>query len=417
MLHRTLILSLFAAAAVAQDPAGSSCTTSCHGEEATAYRTDVHRKALTCVDCHGGNAEATRDKEKAHDPAKGYRGVLARAAIPELCGNCHSDPQRMALYSLATDELALYRTSMHGIAVLKHGRTDAAVCSDCHGAHGILPSHDRRAPTAAVNQPATCAKCHADEAMMNAAKLPSDTVARFLGSVHGHVLIDEDARGAPSCADCHSAHGARPPGARDLVQVCDRCHAITGESYREGVHGQSDEMNCRTCHVDEKGREYRRTGCTTCHGTHSIGVADDSMFDGDVPGNCDHCHQEPDKAQVFVRTVRDGQKSLRDSMAATRADCDRLRERGLFIDNEASFFRESQHALVSARPKMHGVDTDAMRLHFKDGADRQEQAREEIGKMKLVLRDRSIILAAIAAFLLMLAAVLGVRLRELRRPR
>ena len=40
---------------------------------------DVHRAALRCVDCHGGDPAAMRDKEKAHDPAKGYRGVLKRA--------------------------------------------------------------------------------------------------------------------------------------------------------------------------------------------------------------------------------------------------------------------------------------------------------------------------------------------------
>jgi hypothetical protein len=416
-LPRIACLLLFAAAAAAQEPLASSCATHCHGEEATAYRHDVHRNVLRCVDCHGGNPGATRDKEQAHDPAHGYRGRPERAAIPALCGDCHADPQRMALYSLATDELALYRVSAHGIAVLQKGRTDAAVCSDCHGAHGILPSHDRRAPTAAINQPATCAHCHADQKKMDAAGLPHDTVARFLDSVHGHVLIDEDSRGAPACADCHGAHGARPPGARDLVQVCERCHAATGEIYRDSAHGRSAEMNCRTCHADETGRQFHRSDCTACHGTHSIDRASDAMFQGDEPGHCDHCHQEAGAAQEFVRTVLDGKRHLRERLTETRADCARLRERGLFLEHEASFLRESQRALVSARPKVHGLDTEGMRRHFEDGARRQEQAREMIGKKERVLRDRGLILGGIAAFLLMFAAVLGVRLRELRRPR
>jgi hypothetical protein len=413
----TLLLVLLAAAAAAQDRGVSSCATNCHGKEATAYRTDVHRGALRCVDCHGGNALATRDKDKAHDAAKGYRGRPERKAIPELCGNCHADPRRMALHSLATDELALYRVSAHGIAVLQRGRTDAAVCSDCHGAHGILPSHDRRAPTAAINQPATCARCHADQAMMSKAGLPHDTVARFLDSVHGHVLIDEDARGAPSCADCHGAHGARPPDARDVVQVCARCHGATGDIYRDSAHGRSEEMNCRTCHVDEKGREYDRSDCTTCHGTHSIQVTTDAALQGDVPGHCDHCHREPGEAQEFVRTVLDGKQDLRRRLNETRADCIRLRERGLFLENESSFLRESQRSMVSARPKLHGVVIETMRRHFEDGVRRQEQAKEMIGKRDHVLRDRALVLGGIAAFLLMFAAVLGVRLRELRRPR
>ena len=66
---------------------------------------------------------------------------------------------------------------------------------------------------------------------------------------------------------------------------------------------------------------------------------------------------------------------LRERLTETRADCARLRERGLFLEHEASFLRESQRALVSARPKVHGLDTEGMRRHFEDGARRQEQAR------------------------------------------
>ncbi len=416
-LHCIVFLALFTVVAAAQEREVSSCATHCHGKEATAYRRDVHREVLTCIDCHGGDPAAARDKDKAHDPAKGYRGRLDHAAIPELCGNCHADAQRMALFSLATDELALYRVSAHGIAVLKRGSTNAAVCSDCHGAHGILASHDRRAPTAAINQPATCARCHEDEAMMTAAGLPTDTVARFRNSVHGRLLINEYGRGVPACADCHGAHGARPPGARDLVHVCDRCHSATGDIYRASVHGRSDEMNCRTCHTDEKGRQFDRAACTACHDTHSIRVANDSMFEGDVPGHCDHCHREPGEAQEFVRTVREGKRILRERMSQTREDSDRLRQRGLFLDNEASFLRESERALVSARPILHSMEIETMRRHFDDGARRQEQARELIGKKERVLRDRSLVLGAIAAFLLMLVSVLSVRLWELRRPR
>jgi hypothetical protein len=412
-----LLLASLAFPAVAQTENKARCATSCHGKEVTAYQADVHREVLGCVDCHGGDPTNTRDKDKAHDPAKGYRGRPKREEIPELCGNCHADPERMALYSLATDELALYRVSAHGIAVLKEGKTDAAVCSDCHHAHGILPSHDRRAPTAPTNQPATCAQCHADPEMMAKADLPHDTVDRFLGSVHGHVLVDDDARGAPACADCHGAHGARPPGARDLVHVCDRCHAATGDLYRASVHGQSEEMNCKTCHVDEKGRDYHRSDCTACHGAHSIRRADDAMFLGDEPGKCGHCHREPDASHEFIAAVREGKEHLRQALRETRADCERLRERGLFLENEEGFLRESQRALVAARPKVHAADIEAMRRHFDDGAHRQEQARALIKKQERVLRDRGLVLGGIAAFLVMFAAVLGVRLRELRRPR
>jgi hypothetical protein len=41
-----------------------------------------------------------------------------------------------------------------------NGNLNAAVCSDCHGAHDILPVADQRSRLSRVNIINTCGKCH-----------------------------------------------------------------------------------------------------------------------------------------------------------------------------------------------------------------------------------------------------------------
>ncbi len=54
-----------------------------------------------------------------------------------------------------------YQDSVHGRAVEK-GSQKAAVCTDCHGAHSILPASDARSPISRMSVPATCGKCHTE---------------------------------------------------------------------------------------------------------------------------------------------------------------------------------------------------------------------------------------------------------------
>ena len=94
---------------------------------------DVHEKnGVRCADCHGGSA-ATDDRALAHDPAQGYRGKPADAAI---CASCH------------TAFAERFATSTHA---------QLFTCGECHGHHGVQPSSDSLLGTASD---AICANCH-----------------------------------------------------------------------------------------------------------------------------------------------------------------------------------------------------------------------------------------------------------------
>ncbi|MFI5403577.1 MAG: cytochrome c3 family protein [Planctomycetota bacterium] len=412
-----LALLVCLAAARAQEPA-SSCVTHCHGAEQVAHKASVHAGTLACTDCHGGDPSAQRDKEKSHDPAKGFVGKPPRANVPALCGDCHADPARMHAFGLATDPLVQYRASIHGQRLFGKGDENVAVCTDCHGVHGILPAQDPRAPTARENQPATCGRCHADAAKMTPYGVPADVVARFEKSVHGRALLVERSRGAPACADCHGSHGAVPPGVRDLVQVCGQCHEHTAEQYRKSPHFGAKDMRCAACHEEEAKKDplaYAGQECTACHGTHDIGTADRGMLEGDAVGHCGHCHRKDETAKAAAQSIVEGTRRLEHAMARTRDELRAAKRKGLFIDHEELYLRESERALVFARPLAHSLDLAAISKHLEDGLKRQDRTLETLGKEGKKLRDRRILLSGLAGILLLLAALAALKLQELRR--
>lgn len=93
------------------------------------------RRTPSCTDCHAGH--------DLPDP----RSPAARNQQADRCGNCHTELQ------------TAYRLSMHG-ALSDLGYTAGAKCSDCHGAHDILPLDDPQSRMAPGNRIVTCARCH-----------------------------------------------------------------------------------------------------------------------------------------------------------------------------------------------------------------------------------------------------------------
>jgi hypothetical protein len=393
-----------------------SCATHCHGEQQVEFTASAHALTLACTDCHGGDPGAQRDKDASHAADAGFVGSPPREDIPRLCGECHADPLRMFAHALPTDQLATYRTSQHGLAVLQRGDTSAAVCTDCHGSHEILGSHDTSAPTHRLNQPATCATCHEDAERMLPHGLPTGVVAEFASSVHGKALLDEQARGAPTCADCHGSHGAAPPGVESLVHVCASCHVNTAEAYRESPHAATPDMRCGACH--EGADEIpggRQSGCAACHGTHGIGQPGEWMFTGEEVGHCGHCHREDNRAEAVIAAITDGTGRLRATMDDTLSEIRAGKARGLFLEHEQTYLRESMRTLVSVQPLSHSMDVEAITARLEDGIKRQDRTREQVRKQGTLLRDRKILLGGGALVMLMLAGLFAVKLDALRK--
>ena len=144
-----LLPCLLAAHAFAAD----SCLT-CHAgldaglkTPAEKFPNDVHAQAgLGCADCHGGDRNSD-DYEVSMSPRKGFKGHIARTAIPKLCATCHSDANLMRKFrpQQRVDQLAEYQTSVHGKR-LAAGDDAVATCIDCHSVHDIRAVKDAGSP-------------------------------------------------------------------------------------------------------------------------------------------------------------------------------------------------------------------------------------------------------------------------------
>jgi formate dehydrogenase gamma subunit len=235
-----------------------------HADEHAAFDAGFHAKAIqgghraaTCLDCHtkDGRGDLTTMLPKS-DPAS----TVNRANLADTCGRCHGDRNVMQGSGITDRPFLSYRESVHAQAVSR-GNAGAAVCSDCHRAHDILPASDPRSPIFKFNVPQTCGQCHPGISF------------EFAASVHGQAA----ARGVsqtPVCTDCHGIHEIMKPetaGAALRTNTCAKCHegvrltqefgvaAARVQSYEQSYHGLARRLGSSVA-----------ADCASCHGTHNI---------------------------------------------------------------------------------------------------------------------------------------------------
>ncbi len=261
---------------------------SCHRSTANSYLSGKHGRkvggdrtqAQICGDCHG-EPHAILTVSDPHSPA--YRTV-----IPALCAGCHDDTSRMREAMLTEAEpYRSYLESVHGQAHIR-GLDSAPVCTDCHGAHALLPSSDPESKIYRQHVPETCGQCHGDVAIA------------LEKSVHG-VAFSAGIEDAPVCTDCHGEHSIRSPEEPSssvyptaIAQTCGSCHEaeristkfrIPGDrvsTYDESYHGLAARYGSVTV-----------ANCASCHGYHDILPSSDpasSVNKANLRETCGKCH-------------------------------------------------------------------------------------------------------------------------------
>jgi hypothetical protein len=160
-------------------------------------------RAPDCVSCHSVHGIF---------PGKDPRSKVFPRRVPETCGSCHSDEQHMAGFTLPdgspmpTNQLAEYRDSVHGIALLQRGDLGSPACNDCHGDHAARPS-------GVTEVSRSCSLCH------------STAMSLFDGSTHRQAF---ERHNWPECGQCHGNHAiARPHDAALGIgrgSWCVDCH-------------------------------------------------------------------------------------------------------------------------------------------------------------------------------------------------
>jgi cytochrome b subunit of formate dehydrogenase len=150
--HHAVLHSDNPLATTSRDNISATCG-ECHLGVVEVYASSVHgellkqgdERAPVCTDCHAAHRIKLASVEES------LVDVVAE------CGECHAradmtESGRATFYET-------YRMTYHG-QVSALGSKLAARCSDCHGAHDILPATDPVSRVHASNLQATCQTCH-----------------------------------------------------------------------------------------------------------------------------------------------------------------------------------------------------------------------------------------------------------------
>jgi predicted CXXCH cytochrome family protein len=368
---------------------------------AESFAGDVHKQyGLSCQDCHGGNP-AQEDIELAKD--RSFRGAPKRVEIPEFCGSCHSDSAYMRKFNpnLRIDQLTLYWTSRHG-QLHKKGDATAAVCTDCHGVHGIQAANFPKSLTFAWNIPQTCGRCHANAETMKPYGIPVSQVEDYRQSVHAQALFEKKDLSAPVCNDCHGNHGAAPPEVTSIAFVCRQCHASVGDLFSLSPHKEAfDGLGISECEA--------------CHGNHKITPPSDEMLAGGKDDICLQCHEsgtEPHETGSKIKRLIDDFVA---SSEAAKALLAQAQKKGVEVSEAQFKLQEATTALVRARNLTHSLSPSEVEGSLGEGVKALDEvkARGEEALREAGFRRSGLVIATI--FIILLAVALFLKIRDRQR--
>ena len=319
--------------------------------------------------------------------------------LQDNCILCHSDPGNQKPRALFSPDPA--KQGSNPLLDLREFVSDVHFRRglSCAGCHGGTPQDEsmsndiaKRWPKSEARHqdrswiPGFCARCHADPAFMRGFNptLPTDQLAKYQGSRHGILLLQEKDSHAAQCVSCHGVHGIRGPKSRKstvysqrIPDTCGGCHANpafmagyktdSGEpmptmqvaEYKASVHGKallekgdlgapactgchgshaamppavaSVAQVCRRCHAQNGAlfdgskhkaafEQHKWPECGQCHGKHAIEKPTDALI-GTAPGTlCADCHAQHAKDNAACSATAEQFRRALDTLAAGRAE-------------------------------------------------------------------------------------------------
>lgn len=368
---------------------------------AEAWERDVHKRfGLSCSDCHGGNP-----KEEDIDLAKDntFKGVPSRQENPEFCGPCHSDSSYMRQFNprIRIDQMELYKTSQHG-QLLESGDTKAAVCSDCHGIHGILEATQPKSMVFPWNIPETCSTCHSDRGYMSKYNLPTDQWEEYKKSVHYIALYDKKDLSAPVCNDCHGNHGANPPEITSIAYVCRQCHPSTGELFSASPHEEAYEA----LEISE---------CEACHGNHKILRPTDDMLGTGEDAVCIQCHDPDTEPYKIASTFKGHLDTFVERLNHIKELLESAEKKGIEVSEAKFRLTDASSTLVLVRNLTHSLNLYDFEVKINEGkkvlTEVQRLGEEALREAKF--RRTGLVIATV--FILLLAIALFFKIRQIEK--
>ncbi len=361
-------------------PVPDGTCVACHREMMEVYRRSSHTRAgVTCTSCHGGHA-GTLDSLQAH---RRMRALTNPREGLRVCVDCHTRPDRMAVYGLRLDVERYWRASAHG-RLWRRDPQKAPGCIRCHTAHRIVPVRDPESPVSPARQVEGCGSCH------------EENLQAFLQSAHYRALEEQRTR-APSCATCHQNHGTLALDGVAQRVICGECHVGEAQLLSEGVHGSLKAM-----------RDMK--GCRGCHEGHEEKIQDTGI------ALCQRCHTE-DEERVWVLATA-WEEPLRHEMAAWKEIQKHIEEgkiRGLNVYRLEAWAQNADVLLAAIRNQVHSLEEESVeRAVARSEALRHdvEEALEEVHEHRM---EEGLFLGVLWFFIASTVAVLGWRWYQMER--
>ena len=288
-----LLLLAFAASAYAAQGDNDTCL-GCHsikdlsiklasGEvlplyvDPSVFNSSIHGvKGLTCVSCHTNISGYPHPKLTAGD-RRSFQ--LERYT---QCQTCHPKEYEATL------------DSNHARA-LAGGNRNAAICTDCHGAHNVTTPASPRQKIST-----TCEKCH------------STIYSQYANSVHGKALAETSNPDVPVCTDCHGVHTQEDPTSIAFrlksPELCGKCHGNQALMRKYGIstdvfNSYVADFHGTTVQLFEKqspDQPSNEAVCIDCHGVHdsqSVRDTNPEVIKQNLLVTCRKCH--PDATTAF----------------------------------------------------------------------------------------------------------------------
>lgn len=380
----------------AQDMPANTCV-SCHADMWEDIKGSVHSQSgIFCHSCHGGDP-AKPDQESAKAAGTGYIGIPDKKQTAQICGTCHADVEMMNFHGIPTDQLARYKTSVHGKMLLNEGDNKVAVCSDCHNYHDVVAVSDTNSPVYPLNLPKTCNKCHGNEKLMSGYGLPSDIFKIYEKSVHGQALFQKKDVSVAHCASCHGSHGAIPPGVKDIGATCGKCHVNEKKFFLESVHVKASE-------------EGRFSECISCHGNHGVEHAGESLYDT----SCIKCHDARTPAFAQGQQIRKMFETAKMELTSAEAMAKQAAIEGIYVDEEISSLEAAKTDLIAMAPLQHTLNIAKLSELSEKITDITRRSTQNIQKKRQDLRWRKLALVPIWIFILIMTIALNTRYKQLK---
>lgn len=372
---------------------------------AEEIKSDVHfKRGLSCANCHGGDNSKTELAE-AMDPAKGFTKPPAKNDIPNFCARCHSDPDFMRAYNpnMPMDQLAKYNASQHG-KLNAQGDQKAAVCTTCHGYHGVRTKTDPLSKTYILNIPKLCSSCHSDKEYMKSYDIPTNQMEEYEQSVHGEALLKKGDRSAPGCSSCHGSHDAILPRTSSVGNVCAQCHALSRDLFIKSPHKAAHE-------------KLNLPECEACHGNHKIMRPSDNMVGVGSGSICATCHEENTAGYNTAKAMGESLEKLKAKIASAQDLVKGAGELGMEVSEAEFEISEANNALTKTRSHIHTFSAVAVDDTSKIGIEAAQKAQESGEKAVKEFNFRRQGYLVFVVIILLIALLLYLKIRELDKRR